>query len=309
MKSTILCLLALSASGAAAAQPVPGPMMVRMAEPPAPPRTGDSTRLAMTLVEGLPTISATINGKGPFRLGVDTGSRGYLRVTPAVAQALGLKQVGEALAVDPSGKDPVRIPVYRTDRLTLGSMSFEQVPTATFTLTRSGVDGIIGASFFRDLLLTLDYGRLSFSAAKGSLPPADGKNIVDVDLDVGAIPTLPLTIGGWSTRAHLDSGNTRFALFVPADQLSSMPTKGQAHAIGTGHTVTQTIDLQAVDLAAPVLVGQTRLPVASVGFPAAGPIANLGSLALTGMQVTVDEANHRVRIVPSAPAGSARKPD
>jgi hypothetical protein len=65
--------------------------------------------------------------------------------------------------------------------------------------------------------------------------------------------------------------------------------------------VSQEILIQAIDLAAPVSVGSTRLPVTWVSYPSASPSGNVGSLALATMAVTIDMANRRLRIIPSAP--------
>jgi hypothetical protein len=303
----IVSAMAVAALGSAVQAPAQdarqtpgGPQpMVRMMRPPAPAMSGDRADLAMQLVDGLPTILATVNGKGPYRFGLDTGAAGYLRLTAEAAQKLGLEPVGEALSGDPSGRNPVRVPIYRVDSLAFGGLVFTGVSTSARTLSRPGVDGIIGVGFFDNLLLTIDYGRGRVVAEKGALSAVDGRDIVDLSLDHGVLPTVPLKIGETVHQVHLDTGNTRYPLFMPSDTVASLPTTGQPHDIGTAHTVSQEIKLQALDLAAPVSVGATRLPVAAVGFPAPTPSGNIGSLALKTMMVTLDVANRRVRIVPS----------
>lgn len=298
-----ICLLvaacaALVATSASAQSGAPV-TQVRMGMPPAPTRTGDHADLPLQLIEGLPTIMATVNGAGPFRFGIDTGAAGYLRVTPAVAQKLALTQIGEARASDPSGKNPVSVQLFEAKSLSFGDVSFAKVPTISLTMTRPGIDGIIGIGFFRDLLMTIDYPGLRFKAEKGSLPPANGRDIVDITLERGMIPTVPLKVGSWATAAHLDTGNTRYPFFVPTADVAALPTKGTPRAIGVAHTVSQELTLQAIDLTAPVTVGAVDLGVSSVGFPAAGPQSNIGSLALKNMTITIDMANQRARITPS----------
>jgi predicted aspartyl protease len=277
----------------------PSAPQIHMGMQPAPDRSGVRASLPLQLIAGLPTITATINGAGPFRFGIDTGAAGYLRVTPDLALKLGLTQIGEALASDPSGKSPVRLQLFEVATLKFGDLTFSKVPTISLGMTRPGMDGIIGMGFFHDLLLKLDYGRLNFSADPGSLPPANGKDVIDISLDRGVIPTIPVKVGNWASNAHLDTGNTRYPFFVPSSEVAAMPTRGAARAIGTAHTVNQQLTLQAIDLTAPVVIGSTDLGVSSVGFPSAGPQANVGSLALTNMAVTIDSANRRVKVVPS----------
>lgn len=298
-------LAATTAAGQPAPQPQPQPQpqpMARMMRPPPPAMTGTGAELDIELVASMPTILATVNGRGPYRFGVDTGAPGYLRVTPALAEALGLDPVGQALTGDPSGRNPVRVPVYRVDSLAFGGLTYSGISTTALNLPnpRLGqLDGIIGIGFFEQLLLTIDYGRLRLSAAPGALPAADGREVVDATLDRGVFISVPLRVGDTVHQVHLDTGNTRHPFFMPADAIPALPTRGTARSIGVAHTVSQEVQLQAIDLAAPVSVGGTRLAVTEVGFPAIAPPGNIGSLALAGMAVTVDYANRRVRIVPS----------
>jgi hypothetical protein len=98
---------------------------------------------------------------------------------------------------------------------------------------------------------------------------------------------------------HLDTGNTAQPLFLPAEAIAALPTRGEPRAVGRARTVSQEIVLQALDLTVPVSVGATRLPITAVSYPAAAPPGNIGSKALAGMVLTVDYPNRRVRIVPS----------
>jgi hypothetical protein len=295
---------ALLAAPAAAQppQPAPGPQPVmRMMRPPPPAMAGERAEVAVELVGGLPVITAMVNGRGPYRLGVDTGAAGYLRVSPALAEALGLQPVGEARAGDPSGRNPIRIPIYQVESLSFGGLTFTGISTTP--LPQLGprtpqVDGIIGIGFFEHLLLTIDYGALRLSAGPGALPPANGRDVVEITFDRGLI-SVPLRIGETRHDVHLDTGNTAQPLFLSAAAAAALPTRGEPRIVGRARTVSQEIEIRSLDLAAPVTVGTTLLPVTTVGFPAASPSGNIGSLALQGMAVTVDYANARLRIVPS----------
>lgn len=300
MRCLLLVAIATSPFTAAIAQPAPAAAVQQIrTQPPAPTRSGDRVDLPIKMIDGLPTVSVQINGNGPYQVGIDTGAAGYLRVTPELAKMLKLDPIGEALASDPSGKNPSRVRLFQVASLKLGGIDFSKVPTIALSTTRIGIQGVLGISFFRDLLLTLDYGASRLRVGPGALPPADGKTIVDISLDRGVLPSVPLSIGSWSGPAHLDTGNTRFPLFVPADQVAAIPRKGASRDLGTARTVSQEMKIEAADLAAPVLVGTTKLAVSRVGYPSAGPIANIGSLALTGISVTLDIANRRAGLVPS----------
>jgi predicted aspartyl protease len=300
-----IAALALSLPALGQEAPPPGPQpqrVMRPMRPPPPQRTGERADVDVRLVATMPTISVMVNGRGPYRFGVDTGASGYLRVTPELAAALGLQPVGEALAGDPSGRNPTRIPIYRVDSLAFGGLSFAGISATPFMLRSpalAGIDGIVGIGLFETLLLTLDYGRLRLSAGPGALPAANGADVVEISYDRGGLISLPLTIGETVHQVHLDTGNTRFPLFMPAASIASLPTRGQARNIGRARTVSQSVSLQAIALAAPVRVGATPLAVTEAGFPALGQVGNLGSPALAAMAVTIDYANRRLRIVPS----------
>lgn len=306
MKTIFLGLgAALSMATAAMAQEPPagpGPQrVVRQMRPPPPAMTGERADLPMELVSGMPVIVATVNGRGPYRFGIDTGAAGYLRLSPALAQALALAQVGEAMAGDPSGRNPTRIPVYRVDNLSFGGLTFSAVSTTPLPdLGPRGpqIDGIIGVGFFEHLLLTLDYGGRRFSAGPGALPPADGHDVLEVTFD-RTLPSIPVRVGDREFRLHLDTGNSVRPLSMPADVVATLPTRGEPQSAGRARTVSQEIELKTIELAVPVSVGATRLPVTSVGYPSPAPPGNLGSPALQTMAVTLDYANARVRIVPS----------
>lgn len=296
----VACIaIALLAPPLAAQQPAQGsgPRMVRRAAAPPPQRTGERADVELRLVNGMPTITAMVNGRGPYRFGVDTGAPGYLRVTEALAASLGLQPVGQALAGDPSGADPRPIPIYQVESLAFGALRFSGVSTTPITLGGrvNELDGIIGIGFFQDFLLTFDYPRGRLTAALGALPAANGADIADYTLERGLI-TMPLSVGEGVHQVHLDTGNTRHAFFMPEAAIAGLPTRGEARDIGVARTVSREIPLREIDLAAPVRFGTTALPVTTVAYPAIGAAGNIGSLALQTMVVSVDQVNRRVRI-------------
>jgi len=318
MRSIVMGLFATMLAGALPAQaqqtvlrrvgpegPVPEgaqQVMVRRA-PPAAERVGDHAELAMTLTAGIPTISAMVNGKGPFRFGVDTGASGYLILKAELAATLGLEPVGEARAGDPSGRNPVSVKLYSVDSVSFGGLDYRGVSASEIGITggpMAELDGIIGIAFFRDILLTLDFGQGRLIAAAGALPEPNGKDIVPVSLEPSGLFNIPLRIGAVEETVHLDTGNGRQALFVPEGTVARLAVTGEPRRLGVARTVSQEIEIQGRDLAVPVTIGTTRLPVTEVAYPSI-TVGNLGSAALAGMAITLDAQNQRVRVVPSAP--------
>jgi predicted aspartyl protease len=245
-----------------------------------------------------------VNGKGPFRFGVDTGASGYLVVKPEVADRIGLAVVGEAMAGDPSGRNPVPVHLYLADSVSFGDLTFKDVSASSISLggpTMAQLDGIIGIAFFRDLLVTLDFGRGRLIAAAGALPPPDDRKVVAASVEPSGLFSLPLRIGDKRVMVHLDTGNGRQALFLPQADIAGLPVIGEPRQLGIARTVSQEIQIMGVGLSVPVTIGTTRLPITQVAYPSV-TVGNLGSAGLQGMAVTLDAANGRARVVPSADA-------
>src|SRR6059058_2054410 len=109
-----------------------------------------------TLAQHVPVIEAKIDGKGPFRLAVDTGFGGLLHVSPKVAEQLAMPVVGEAMTGDPSGRNPQRVKVLRAESVDIGTLHFGGVDAGEHAVL-SDVDGVVGLNLFRGFLVTFDY--------------------------------------------------------------------------------------------------------------------------------------------------------
>ena len=307
----ISTVMALSSSAGAqsvgdAAKPIPQQVLVRREVPP-PQRMGDTADLDLRTTDGLPTVAVTINGQGPFQMAVDTGASGYLRLSPGLVTKLQLEPIGEARASDPSGRNPVAVKLYQIESLKLGGIQFSAISASALSLPgRSGeIDGVIGIGFFRDLLLTLDYGRGRLIAREGALPAANGRDILDIEIQPSGLIVLPVTVGSQTFRAHLDTGNTRQPIFVAESDAKALPVRGEPKFLGVARTVSQQLEIHGLELTVPVKIGNTILPIKEVAYPAIRD-PNLGSKAFAGMAVTIDTKNRRAKVVPSRPTDGDR---
>jgi predicted aspartyl protease len=247
----------------------------------------------------MPAVAVTLNGKGPFTLGIDTGAPGYLHVSKAVAVAAGLTATGSDLVSDPSGRNPVTVSRYRVDVLTLGGLAFHDFPADDLPMPSAGVgpplEGVLGMDLFDALTLTLDFRRRQVATSAAPLPAGDGVGIVGYE--PGPLIQLAVQIGDVTLPTHLDTGQTRAALIVPQEMVGRLATRGSPRKIGAARTISQNMELYSIALDAPVRVAQVRLPVAEVAYPTVIPIANLGSAALQQMVVVIDRPNKRVQFV------------
>jgi hypothetical protein len=258
----------------------------------------------MTPWRSMPAVQATIGGQGPLTLGIDTGYPATLTLADAAAQRLGLRTVGQAQASDPSGRNPIAINVYRAGEVRIGGLTIPglDVTGGGAGPTAIGLDGVLGMGLFRDCTLVLDFAGRKVAVTHAGLPAPDGQTIFAVT--ASPFFELPLQIGQAAVLAHLDTGQTRSALLVPQETLSRLATRGAPRSIGQAHTISQTFDIFAVGLAAAVRLGGVTFPVTEVGYPTPVPIANLGSLALQGMKVSLDQRTARLRFETAAAASS-----
>jgi hypothetical protein len=278
--------------------PLKAPAMMPGTPPPAV--TGRRAEIDMQIDVGIPTVFVTVNGRGPYRFGVDTGAQGFARVSTRVIRDLALVQVGEMITGDPSGRDRRTVPVYHLDALGVDGLTYTGVTAEELVPLGHEVDGILGLGLFASLTLTLDFGRGRLVAEHSALPAADGASILDYTTGPTGFVELPIRIGELETVLTLDTGAARTGMALPPDKLKEIVTRGRPRAVGRAKTASQEIDISEVDLAVPVRFGTVTLPIASVTFPSPDPVGVIGSVALRTFAVTVDQQNRRVRIVPSA---------
>lgn len=293
MRATTIALLVGIAAGFGFAHAEEERPPIRMELVPPQPSGGPASVL-MEVTQGLPVIDVMMNGRGPFKFAVDTGASGQVHVSAALQVKLGLVQVGEARAADGSGQNVRHVPLVAIDGIAIGNAVFHKV-TGAVTSPRNGViDGVIGMGLLRDYLLTLNYPRKAFMLEQGALPPADGKHVFDYQ--PGRSIIIPVKVGDVEIPTHLDTGNARHPFIVAADLVPRLATRGEPRAIGQAHTISNTVDMFAVNVTAPVRVGDVTLPIKEISYPTVAPGGNLGTLALLGVVLRVDQKNHRVSL-------------
>lgn len=297
MRRTLTGLLAALCTAApiAAQQPGQGPQMVRrLPGPVAPPAfSGTHARLPMTFEQAIPVVEVLVNGRGPYRFAIDTGSSGHGRIRAALAETLGLAVGGEVRAGDGSGRSQTRRS-FEPVSLVLGGVSFSGVrlsEMSAFPGRLENLDGILGLHLFGGHLLTLDYAGRQVELSMAALP----ESAISYTSPRGAI-VVPVTIGGAAIATQIDTGNAVAPLIVPAPAAQTLPTLGQARRAGIARTGVSTVEMWEADLAAPVAIGGVAAPIRTVRYPALGENGNLGSLALSSAVLRIDQRHGRIDI-------------
>ena len=283
---------------AAPARPASRATQIVLQPAPEPAPTGTCTVLPLDVSGAIPVVEVTIDGRGPYRFGIDTGAQGMGRISSDVAAELKLMQVGEVQTPAPGGTFDTR-KIYRAGKLAIGGMTFSNADLAAMAVLPkrpTNWSGILGIDLFRKVTLTLDYGR---GALKLSREPLAGGVAAKFD---GGIPSIPLKIGERELTVDLDTGNGAAPLFVSEATAKTVPQSGPAAERGKARTSFGEFSIMEAPIAVSVTVGGTALPVHSIGWPAARGEGNLGSRGLAGMQLSVDRTDGRVAIKPSGAA-------
>ena len=124
----------------------------------------------LELIHDKPYVSVTVNGRGPFRFLVDTGTGGQALVTPELAEELLLPIVGHAHLTDPSGLGEQRSTTASIDSLKLAGVEFSDVEAVVHNLYGdANCQGVLGFTLFEDYLLTLDFPGRRMMLTRGEI--------------------------------------------------------------------------------------------------------------------------------------------
>lgn len=124
---------------------------------------------------GLPAVDVEINGRGPYKMVVDTGGSIMLSLDQHVADELGLKSLGTATVRGVSGKQDTGQALL--DDVQMGSIRLSRVICRTFDVrgaVMNAADGIIGTGIFADGRMTLDFAGATIAVSRSSAQPAAG---------------------------------------------------------------------------------------------------------------------------------------
>ncbi|HEY6195461.1 MAG TPA: aspartyl protease family protein [Candidatus Eisenbacteria bacterium] len=254
------------------------PASSRLAHAAPPIAAGGVVSVPMDLSSGQPVVEVYLNGKGPFRMFLDTGA-GSTVLDRSLADELALRHVGKTRMGDPANPEAIAADLVRIDSLRIGPASFEGIEAASWD--RSGLRrdanpprGVIGFALFRELLLTLDYPGAQVRLAHGTLPTADSQTVLPYT-DPNGIPVVPIEVAGAMFEADLDTGSPGF-LSIPERDTSRIRFAGPLEILGRGRTVNSEVVFRGAAIDGAVAIGKHRFdhPVVMVHDQLPNP--NLG---------------------------------
>lgn len=241
-----------------------------------------------------PFVQVMVNGKGPFRFVIDTGTGGEAFVTEELAEQLGLPVTGQARLSDPSGQGGQRAPVVLIQSLEVAGVRFTGVKAVEHPLSSDdgACQGLLGFVLFHDYLLTLDFPNRRMTLASGALEPDGDRSVLPFRMPEG-VPIVPLRVGGMLVDAQIDSGGE--GLSLPAQIASRLKFAAAPAAFSNGESLSTRFQIKAARLAADVHLGGYTFARPFVEINPAFPLANFGSCPMQDFALTFDQKNALIR--------------
>ncbi len=100
------------------------------------------------------TVPVTIDGQGPFRFMIDTGSQATV-VTRGLSDKLQLRPVGVATVVGMASRVPVQL--VALDGLEFAERVFDNISAPMLEARHVGADGILGLDSLQDMRVLIDF--------------------------------------------------------------------------------------------------------------------------------------------------------
>jgi len=248
----------------------------------------------LELIHGKPFVMVMVNGKGPFRFIIDTGTGAEAFVSPELSDELKLPIFDHVSLSDASKQGGQRVPVVRIQSLQVAGVQFSGVNAVRHVLhgVEGDCQGLLGFELFRDYLLTIDYPNRRLSLASGNLKP-DGEQTVLPFKMPDRIPIIELQIGPVQIDAQIDSGGT--GLSLPEGIAGHLKFENNPEFFGIGESLSTRFELRSAKLASDVHLGRYTFTRPFVEINTAFPLANFGSSAMQDFTFTFDQKESLVR--------------
>ncbi len=203
-----------------------------------------------------------INGKGPYKLVLDTGAN-RTAVIPSLARKIGTAPGTNVLKVLGATGSSV-VPAIKVSSIEVGDLFLGDRQVAIVPDVFGGAEGVLGADGLSDKRVHIDFKNDQISILRSTGPVrANGYTRIPVKLRYGHLLMFDVKLAGVRTRAMLDTGaQSTIGNSSLRNALAKRKRKGVENTI-----IGVTLDAQK---------GETVL----------APSVELGDLTLRGMQVT-----------------------
>jgi predicted aspartyl protease len=147
-----------------------------------------------------------INGKGPFRLVLDTGAT-TSAIVASVAERLGIPILASSTTRLHGATGSMIVPYITVDHLEIGDLLIGGARLPIVPDVFGGAEGVLGSKGLSGKRIYIDFRNdlIEIAISSGRQPPA-GFSILPFDVLRGRLVTLKLTVGGVRTKAIIDTG-------------------------------------------------------------------------------------------------------
>jgi predicted aspartyl protease len=251
--------------------------------------------IPMEVVHGKPYVMVMVNGRGPYRFMVDTGTGGEAIVSLELAQELKLPIVDKTRLSDPSKEGQHTTDVVMIDSLDIAGVEFTEVMAARHRIygEEDSCQGILGFPMFENYLLTLDFPDQRLTLSSGALVPDGESSVLPFRMPDG-VPIAPMRIGALRVEAQFDSGGTGLSLperLIPRLKLSADPVP-----FGLAESLSSRFEIKLAKLISDVRLGQYTFSESFVEVNPAFPLVNFGAYAMGDFAITFDQMNQLLRL-------------
>jgi len=237
-----------------------------------------------------PFVQVMINGKGPFRFMLDTGTGAEAVIAPELAAQLELPVAGQVRLSDPSGQGGQTVPIFLIQSLRVAGVEFKGVAALRHAMSDADgyCQGLLGFLLFREYLLTVDYPRKRMTLHTGDLHADGEQTVLPFRMPYG-VPIVPMRIGSNRVEAQIDSGGSGFS--VPESLVSRLKFSTVPVVFGSGQSVSTNFQIRGGKLGMDMLLGVYTFRHPFVEINSAFPLSNFGSCPLQPFALTFDQKN------------------
>lgn len=288
-----VCIILISTFAYGAGQglrmPMDAPGETRMRIP--------TVRVSMTMERGgIPIVSGYINGKGPYRLGIDWGTNAFL-ISGKLAEQLRLTSPAELRF---GRGDPVKI--FTVESISIGDAEFRGMTAVGDNFLDRSLDAVLGFNVFTELLMRFDFSGRYLVLERRDLPAVDGRKILPLSaaeaqpgsgISRERYPHITIGMGDISISAALDLKSPEWA-YLPDSMISNLTITSGPVALPQQDTRREKPLPQVARVGESLKVGIFKVEQPVVVFSKHG-IPRLGMGFLGNFIVTLDRANGAIR--------------
>ncbi len=147
-----------------------------------------------------------INGKGPFRLVLDTGANSSA-IIPSVAESLGISVTNSNQVRLHGVTGSAIVPTISVNSIEVGDLLIEDAKLPVVADVFGGAEGVLGPKGLGDKRIFIDFGNdlINISRSQGQSTPV-GYTRVPLKMVSQRLPTFEIAIGAIRVKAVLDTG-------------------------------------------------------------------------------------------------------